>query len=109
MNLLIISAPAGRVGIFATDDPKGLRAEIGDVVQIDQHYTIASSMAREVEKAVRRHFAPVALGMDAAWFATTFAQVVAVASLKLQELGGDQPVIVGGTRHPVSREARCAV
>lgn len=99
MNILLIAAGPGRVGIFATADSTGLQAEIGAVVQIDKHYVIPCLRAHEVEKHVRQKLSSRALGMDATWYAISFDVAVAAVALALQTLGIDE-LVVRGTIKP---------
>lgn len=109
MNLLLISAPPGRTGIFATADVEGIKAEIGRSVEIDRHYLIPCAKAHEVERDVRRRLAHRGLGMDATWFGVSIGEAIDAVARSLQALGADQPVM-RGTLHPKRiAAARCAL
>ncbi len=95
MNILLIAAGPGRVGIFATADPTGLRLEVTQAVDVQQHLTIACTKAHDVERDVRRKFSDLALGMDAKWYGISFAAAVAAIALSMQQLGADDLVVRG--------------
>lgn len=94
MNLLLISTEPGRVGIFATAEPKKLRDEISREVLIDQHYTIACEHAHDVERECRRALANRQIG-DGTWYGTSFGEAIGVVSAVIDKLGAGTPVVCG--------------
>lgn len=100
--LLLVFAPPGRVGIFATATAAELLAEIGREVAIDTHYKIASTRADEIEREVRRTAAHLQIDPAGKWFAMGQAQALCYATQAAQRLGADTPVI-SGKIYPKSR------
>lgn len=98
MNILMLAACPGRVGIFATVEPEALRAEIGRSVDITRHYLIPCAQAHEVEREVRRNLNDRAVDLDRTWFATDFDTAVTAVTHAMQQLGADEVVVRGTIR-----------
>lgn len=104
MNLLIISADPGRVGIFATVDARALAEEIGRSVSIDTHYALpcAADAAHDLERHVREALAARAIDADRIWFGATLTEAIEATARVLARLGLDSPVVTGMI-HPKKR------